>query len=879
MQRSCAANAFVGATPSHPIVASYLEFALKNVQSSLYGAYVLMSTGPCVFGRAIMTHEKAFGNDTVSWPIHLPGYIHWKGEGSQAIVATKCPGCGEGQDWEDGNNYMTLWKNKNYYCEDAASIFNEISNGTTKRGLENHHVGWQSNQSVPGESFSWRSCFKISSVEAKPSECRENNFDVAPAVEDDWIPDVGTIRAMLLNGKDRNGNRFPPLLNNELCEDINEQGGRENDTNKECFKEAMIEPTGMLNSTTVTIDPSNHFGATVKSESITLPSPRLMCLIYTMGSAHSSRIQAMRDTWAGGCDGFLAFSTESDPRLPAISLVHDGPEEYSNMWQKVRSIWRFVGEHYLDDYDWFFIGGDDLFVMPHNLKTYLASLSHKDKADPKTENYFVGRRFKIGRKSIYFNSGGAGYALSQATLRKFLTAIDDAEHCSANKHTGKIMYILYSTTNVIDLCNSCVLKSFTAEEDVEIAICLKYLGIDVTDTRDAKGRERFHPFSPAFHFKWSYGDPDYAWYQHYNKEWGLKSGKDCCAPDSVSYHYIKDASMVRHLHALLYSCDDADVATNATKNVDLPSPNGSSEQCHCVECDGDQVCGGIWLASRYPGMISDKEVLQKKIRVVISHCNKNLDWTSEYLKVFNVASVHVLSKCGVQVQGAPNEAVIGLLKNVGRNDHTFAYYITSILPSIASSKEDSVIVFLKDSVNEAVHQGGRFRQRSLSDLIRVASSENGFACGLKISTSGMSAYHEKATLSSFFMYRYTKGQREYNVTDTAPFHSSFANLGAFYTSLKAKPSFDEEPDAVPVCYGGIFAAKMPAIHRQSMQVWRSLEKALERGENIAEGHYAERSWARLMATPLEPFHVEALQKYADYIEKKDDSVLGPLMKD
>ena len=94
-----------------------------------------------------------------------------------------------------------------------------------------------------------------------------------------------------------------------------------------------------------------------------------------------------------------------------------------------------------------------------------------------------------------------------------------------------------------------------------------------------------------------------------------------------------------------------------------------------------------------------------------------------------------------------------------------------------------------------------------------------------------------------------------------------------------RPSFDEEPDAVPVCYGGIFAAKMLVIHRQSMQVWRALERALERGENIAEGHYAERSWARLMATPLEPFHVEALQKYADYIEKKDDSVLGPLMKD
>ena len=40
--------------------------------------------------------------------------------------------------------------------------------------------------------------------------------------------------------------------------------------------------------------------------------------------------------------GFVAFSTASEPSLNAISIPHDGKEEYMNMWQKVRSIWRFV---------------------------------------------------------------------------------------------------------------------------------------------------------------------------------------------------------------------------------------------------------------------------------------------------------------------------------------------------------------------------------------------------------------------------------------------------------------------------------------------------------------------------------------------------------
>lgn len=178
----------------------------------------------------------------------------------------------------------------------------------------------------------------------------------------------------------------------------------------------------------------------------------------------------------------------------------------------------------------FFIGGDDLFVMPHNLKTYLASLVYKDGTDPKTKEYFVGRRFNPGQRDP-FNSGGAGYTLSQATLRKFLAHIDDAQHCSA--------------------------KARTSMEDVMIARCLKHLGIEYTDTRDANGRERFHPFAPGTHLNWEPPGPgeEEDWYEEYNREWGILQGKDCCAPDSVSFHYIKKASMVRHMHALIDSCD------------------------------------------------------------------------------------------------------------------------------------------------------------------------------------------------------------------------------------------------------------------------------------------------------------------------------------
>ena len=317
-------------------------------------------------------------------------------------------------------------------------------NPYTSDALKNNpYLGWQPSFPSPGTSFSWRKCFSIrptGPVSTLPKECREHPgiFGKAPKVDPEWIPDVTMIRTMLMYGKDLHGKRFPPPLDKELCEDIAIMGGKEEDSNKDCILKTRVKPTGPLNATIVTIDPSNHFGVDKDSDSepFTVPAPTILCLVYTMADAHSSRIQGMRETWAGGCDGFLAFSTESDPRLPAVALAHDGLEEYDNMWQKVRSIWKFVGEHYLDDFEWFFIGGDDLFVLPHNLKTYLASLMYKDKADPTRDEYYVGRRFNEWGQT-YFNSGGAGYALSQATLRKFLTIVDDVKHCSADKHTCK----------------------------------------------------------------------------------------------------------------------------------------------------------------------------------------------------------------------------------------------------------------------------------------------------------------------------------------------------------------------------------------------------------------------------------------------------------
>lgn len=317
----------------------------------------------------------------------------------------------------------------------------------------------------------------------------------------------------------------------------------------------------------------------------------------------------------------------------------------------------------------------------------------------------------------------------------------------------------------------------------------------------------------------------------------------------------------------------------------------SNTTCVCVDCDMDHLCGGLWRGSSYPGMPSEERAaLETTIHVVISHCNKPLDWLEGYLQGFtNLVSLHVLSKCGYEVEGAPDNAVVQVLPNVGRCDHAYAYYITSILPTLVTSTDDdnSVVVFLKDTLTSKIHQNfgkGRsiltdmyksetsyFYRNDLKSLVRVASSTNGFSCGL--SNAVVSTYHDLDTLLHFNLNHYEKGEDEYKTNrDGITFLSEYKNLGEFYSALNIKPS----QDLVQVCYGGIFSASSKNILKQDMGVWKKLESLLTRGDNIQEGHYAERSWGLLLASPLEQFQNEAVRKHSSSISDQEEGIMGAL---
>ena len=228
----------------------------------------------------------------------------------------------------------------------ASSEYQEVNN----KSFDNPYEGWQpaihwDKDKTDDGCNSWRAC--LSKKDKCHTKCRDSlkefgtapprpGFTPDPDLDDaenlvnaqavQWVPDVTVLRRMLEAGKDQDGNPWPPPLvtatDRELCEPIGNFGGN-NDEHMTLLNAVPIRGMPLLGN-------EEWMDAAFASKKMGR-QPKVMCLVYTMEANHHTNIRVIRETWGPGCDGFLAFSTKDDPRIPAISIPHDGPEEYGNM--------------------------------------------------------------------------------------------------------------------------------------------------------------------------------------------------------------------------------------------------------------------------------------------------------------------------------------------------------------------------------------------------------------------------------------------------------------------------------------------------------------------------------------------------------------------
>eukprot|EP00752_Nemacystus_decipiens_P004620 g4217.t1 len=286
-------------------------------------------------------------------------------------------------------------------------------------------------------------------------------------------------------------------------------------------------------------------------EGAQMTTPRVFCGIFTHQANHATKVKAIKETWASHCDGFVAFSDVADVQLGTFKIKHEGPEEYDNMWQKSRAIWKYINFHYKNDFDWFLLGGDDIFVMVENLRKYLLSdeieIAAGGLEGGGTNAMYLGRRLRrYWEDLLIFNHGGPSYVLNQASVGLLASRLDDD---SSQPHTRR------------------------SWEDLLVGRILKKSGVEAFDTRDALGRERFHPYTPATHLGFRLSDKLedesskglHGWYPLHAID--LKFGRECCSHDSISFHYV-DEDLMRRLYHLVYICPkDGDDMTAADRTA------------------------------------------------------------------------------------------------------------------------------------------------------------------------------------------------------------------------------------------------------------------------------------------------------------------------
>ena len=309
-------------------------------------------------------------------------------------------------------------------------------------------------------------------------------------------------------------------------------------------KGTFTENVSLLADNVCNLGPGRSFeedgGFKLLTEKVVVAEPpiqsnsRILCCIYTYPKMRDlARVQAL--TWGYKCDGFLAFSTETIPELGVLNISHDGEESYFNMWQKTRSIWAYISKHYLEEFDWFHLGGDDLFLIVNNLRRFLLEVDGR-KSDP-AEPVFLGLPVKRGAKEPVHAAGGPGYTLNREALRRF--ALTSLPNCSANRKVS--------------------------HEDRLMSWCLHDIGIPLSDTRDrSTGEPQYHDCSPnhlytfragqgfSFHSKIAIHWENMTHPSKPNEFVGPKHGLDAAAKYSVAFHDIYHPIYAARLNAILF---------------------------------------------------------------------------------------------------------------------------------------------------------------------------------------------------------------------------------------------------------------------------------------------------------------------------------------
>jgi hypothetical protein len=265
---------------------------------------------------------------------------------------------------------------------------------------------------------------------------------------------------------------------------------------------------------------------------------------------------------------------------------------------------------------------------------------------------------------------------------------------------------------------------------------------------------------------------------------------------------------------------------------------------------GKKSLRDLWIGYSDGGDASELDV-----SVVVSFCHKDLSWLHEYLSGVSLRRLIIVSKCGSppQKHELPDSAVVMELPNVGRIDHTMAFWMANKVDTRQGHyRENEVVVFLKD--NAELHMIAK--PRTFVEMLKLADA-TGFGCFYE-PNEGLSQYHLTNALTLLNMTDYGGVSGKF---DSSQFKSKYKNMKGWLDDM----NIVLPRQLTKVCYGGMYAVKVSRIANVRQSIWERLEESLSRADNIEEGHFAERTWAALLSEPPTPEDANMLVDMADHI--------------
>lgn len=294
--------------------------------------------------------------------------------------------------------------------------------------------------------------------------------------------------------------------------------------------------------------------------------------------------------------------------------------------------------------------------------------------------------------------------------------------------------------------------------------------------------------------------------------------------------------------------------------------------------------GGVSKAATKDAIENFNSNNHGKVHLLVSHCDMPLDYIfknfiNSKAMQDRVASITIISKCGKTIEGAPESSgnfdnKVIILPNLGRCDHSYAYWISNIAYNDVDKYGDNDIVyFIKDND----HQFEMWR--SFEDMLGLALI-NGFSCAQVIEVTfrnifslEASYFHKSTLLQGFNISFHVRGGQDFSKEVIEEHNVNFdsadyPNLAAYISHI----GLDLPAPHCPVCYGGAFAAKVSQLRSQNIVIWKNIESSLSRGDNIKEGHFVERLWASLLAKPLSPDTIAALDQEEKFCRNTSEEI-------